>query len=186
MHPILRALRTPEAFALESAETAPPTVHAALALTASLGVGLYGLAMHLPQGLAAAAEGGVAAILAAGVAWSATLPSLYVIGSLNGSALSLRAVALATLLAVSFGGFAMIASIPVLWFFELCLPYVGVRLFINLIIFAGVGLSMLEVFRRVMTALEGPRAFHFLWMGLLSLLGAEMFALFGLFNLGEV
>ena len=122
MHPVLRALRTPEAFALESAETAPPTVHAALALTASLGVGLYGLAMHLPQGLAAAAEGGVAAILAAGVAWSATLPSLYVIGSLNGSALSLRAVALATLLAVSFGGFAMIASIPVLWFFELCLP----------------------------------------------------------------
>ena len=45
---------------------------------------------------------------------------------------------------------------------------------------------MLEVFRRVMTALEGPRAFHFLWMGLLSLLGAEIFALFGLFNLGEV
>lgn len=186
MHPVLHALRDPEEFALQAAQTAPPTVHAALALTASAGVGLYGVAMHLPQGLVPAGEGGLAAVLAAGVAWTAALPSLYVIGSLNGSTLPLRAVALATLQAVSFGGFAMLASVPVLWFFELCLPYPAVRLFINLLIFGGVGLSMVEVFLRVMRALEGRRFFHLLWMGLLALVGAEMFTLFGLFSLGEV
>jgi hypothetical protein len=182
---VLEALREPESFARRWAleRRAPFTLLASLAATASVGVGAYGAAMHISEDALAAGQGGAAAILAAGIAWTASLPSLYVLGSLRGSRLTLQSLALATLVTVSFGGVAMLASIPVLWFFELCLPYSAARLFINAVVFLGVGASMSDVFIRVMAGLEGRRLLHFAWLGLLGMLGAEMFYVVGLFDL---
>lgn len=181
---VLSALREPEDFTESvSARVTLPTL-VSLALTASAGVAAYGAAMHAWDGAAAMAQGALAALMGAGLAWTASIPSLYIVGSLLGSKLKLEHVALSSLVTVSFGGLAMLASIPVLWFFELCLPMGGVRVFVNLMVFAGVGLSMVDVFLRVMARLEGRRFFHLAWLGLLSVVGAEMFWLFGLFNLG--
>ncbi|MCB9791262.1 MAG: hypothetical protein H6741_00910 [Alphaproteobacteria bacterium] len=181
---VLSALREPEDFTASTCERVTLPTLAALALTASVGVATYGAAMHAWGGAAAMAEGALDALMGAGLAWTASLPSLYVIGSLLGSKLKLEHVALSSLVTVSFGGLAMLASIPVLWFFELCVPYAGVRLLVNALVFGGVGLSMVDVFLRVMARLEGRRFFHLAWLGLLSVVGAEMFWLFGLFNLG--
>lgn len=181
---VLHALREPEAFTLQWSPDRPPplSVLAALAMTASVGVGLYGAAMHAWQGGAEAAVNAGAAVAAAGIAWNATLPSLYVLGTFAGSRLPFRSLVLATLVTVSFGGVAMLASIPVLWFFELCAPHAAVRLLVTMLVFAGVGLSMSSVFLRVMNRLEGTRLLHLAWLGLLSVVGAEMFWVVGLFN----
>lgn len=181
---VLHALREPERFAEEWTRdrVAPLSLLASFAVTASVGVGAYGAAMHLHDGVIAAALGGGAAISAAGAAWSATVPSLYVLGTLNGSRLSLPSVLLATLVTVSFGGLAMLASVPVLWFFELCIPHDHMRVLVSLVVFAGVGVSMADVFFRVMARIEGGRFRHLAWLGLLSVVGVEMFYLFGLFT----
>lgn len=180
---VLSALRDPEDFTEAHQERPSLPLLGALVLTASLGVATYGAAMHAWNGAGAMALGAASALTAAGAAWTASLPSLYVIGSLGGSRLSLRGVALASLVTVSFGGLAMLASIPVLWFLELCLPLSWARLLVNGIVFTGVGMSMADVFLRVMGRLEGRRFFHLAWLGLLSVVGAELFWLLGLFNL---
>ena len=195
MTTVMTALRSPEAFALSrrDAPTKPQTNQlsrqdledfAALALTASIGVGLYGAAAHAFDGVSAMAHHALGAVVAAGIAWTASLPSLYILGSLTGSKLPARTVTLATLITVSFGGLAMLASIPVLWFFEFVSPTAGMRLAIVLTSFVGVGLSMSDVFLRLMGALEKVRLLHLLWLGLLSVVGAEMFYVFGFFQLG--
>lgn len=180
---VYQALREPEAFAAAHAASPKPQTLAALVATASLGVGAYGAAMHAWDGALAMGQSGALAVAAAGIAWTCSLPTLLVLGSMNGSRLAPPAVALATLITVSFGGLAMLASIPVLWFFELCVPYTPMRVFVNLLVFAGVGLCMSDVFLRVMARLEGFRFLHLAWLALLSVVGAEMFFVLGLFNL---
>jgi hypothetical protein len=182
---ILTALREPERFTAAGA-FARPSLGTLVALggTATLGVGAYGAAMHAHDGLAAAGFGLVAAIGAAGATWCATVPSLYVLGSLNGSRLDPYGVALTTLTMVSFGGVAMLASVPVLWFFETCLPVDGARLAVHVLTFAGVGLSMMDVWVRSMRRVEGGRLLHLAFLALFALVGLEMFLVFGLFDLG--
>ena len=193
---IHHALVEPEAFATSWAATAPGPeettllglgmadlpVMAGLVATASLGVGAYAAALHAHAGPVDLLSHGLSAILAAGVAWTASLPTLTVLGALTGSKLPVRSVLYAALVAVSFGGLAMLASLPVLWFFELALPG-ATRLVVALITCAGVGVSMKDVFSRVMAALEGPRLLHHAWLLLLSVIGAEMFVVVGLFDL---
>ena len=156
---------------------------AALGATASLGVAAYGAALHAHDGLLPALSAAGAAVSAAGAAWCTTLPALYVLGALGGSRLPARSVILGALVTVSFGGLAMLASVPVLWFVELCLPYGWARLLTALVSFAGVGLCMSDVFTRVMATLEGPQLRHLAWLGLLGMVGAEMFIVLGLFNI---
>lgn len=180
---VYQALREPEAFAAAHAALPSPRTLAALIATASLGVGTYGAAMHAWDGAAAMGENGLLAIAAAGIAWTASLPTLLVLGAMNGSQLRPPAVALATLITVSFGGLAMLASIPVLLYFELCVPHTAMRFFVNALVFSGVGLCMSDVFLRVMARLEGFRFLHLAWLALLSVVGAEMFYVLGLFNL---
>jgi len=189
------ALREPESFAVAWAADPPAEpgllglgardlpVFVGLLATASAGVGAYAAALHAHAGLGSMLLHGGSAVAAAGVAWSATLPSLYVMGSLLGSRLATRSLLLAAMVTVSFGGIAMLASLPVLWFFELCLPYGWTRLLVALITFAGVGVSMKDVFSRVMAALEGPRIVHHLWLFLLTVVGAELFFVVGVFDL---
>jgi hypothetical protein len=139
--------------------------------------------LHAHAGALPALAGAGAAVAAAGAAWCATLPTLTVIGALQGSRLPARTVLIAAMVTVSFGGLAMLASVPVLWFVELCLPHAWARLGVSLVSFAGVGLSMGDVFSRIMADLEGHRARHFAWLLLLSLVGAELFWVLGLFDL---
>lgn len=180
---VFDALRDPEPFVQAHLDVASPSTLLALASSAAVGVGLYGAAMHAFQDAPAMISGGLGAAAAAGLAWTATLPALYILGSLAGSRLSLRSLLLATLVTVSFAGLALLASIPVLWFIELCAPYTWVRALTNVVVFGGVGLSMADVHLRVMERLEGLRLRHFGWLSLLAVLGAELFWVVGLADL---
>jgi len=56
-------------------------------------------------------------------------------------------------------------------------------LIVNLIVFTGVGVSMVDVFRRVMLRLEPKRNFAPVWwLMIVGVIGAELFFFFGLFQ----
>ena len=77
----------------------------------------------------------------------------------------------------------MIASIPINWFFTATIPNAKFVLLVNLIVFTGVGVSMVDVFRRVMMRLEPQRGFAPVWwLMIVGIIGAELFYFFGLFN----
>lgn len=183
---VFDALREPEAFAVRwgSEQDCPPWIPVALAGSAAFGVGTYAAMLHAWRGGAEALSHGLGAAIAAGLGWSAAIPSLIILGGLLGSRLSPRATVLASLIAVSFGGLAMLASVPVLWFFELTTAGEPLaRAFAGAVSTLGVGLCMGDVFLRVMRALEGSSAFHVLWVGLFGALSLEMFILFGLHHI---
>ena len=192
---VLQALRAPEDFAVRHAATpADPPVcfglsrsdlgrFGALSGCAALGVGAFGGALHAHGGALSMAHGAMGAVGAAGGAWVATLPALYVLGTLAGSPLRGRALLLGSLVTVSFGGLAMLASVPVLWFFELALPFGMTRLVVALLSFLGVGLCMSDVFIRVMAALGCRSLLNLAWLALLAATGGELFFVAGLFDL---
>ena len=183
---VIDALREPEAFAVRWGEAeAPVWLYGALAGTAAFGVGTYGAMLHAWRGGFTSLQYGFGAAIAAGLGWSAAIPSLVVLGGLLGSRLAPRTVVMASLVAVSFGGLAMLASVPVLWFFELVTGHAAGRCFAMLASAAGVGLCMVDVFTRCMRALEGFRFFHWLWVGLFGAVSLEMFILFGLHNINS-
>src|SRR5947207_11354188 len=74
------------------------------------------------------------------------------------------------------GALAMLASVPISWFFGLTLPFAATRLLVNLVVFAGVGVCMADVFLRVMKALEPDRsrACAAVWLGLVVGFAAEV------------
>jgi hypothetical protein len=90
---------------------------------------------------------------------------------------------LAALVTVSWGGLAMIASIPINWFFTAAIPHAGFVLFVNMVIFAGVGVAMMDVFRRLMIKLEpGRDQTPTWWLTLVWAIGCELFYAFQLFD----
>jgi hypothetical protein len=191
------ALQEPEAFALHWHREGTPyqwSVFAALTLTAMLGTTTYGMIMGLLAGPGEMFAGGLHCTLAAGIGWGLALPTLYILNSLSGSRLRASTTFLAALVTTSWGGLAMIASIPIAWFFTSALPD-EVRLFslhfsreaavlvVHLVVFAGVGTAMCDVFRRVMQALEPERGFWpAWWLILVAAIGAELFYKFDLFH----
>jgi hypothetical protein len=77
----------------------------------------------------------------------------------------------------------MIASIPINWFFTAAVPHPGFVLLVNLTVFAGVGVAMIDVFGRVMSRLEpGRQASPTWWLVLVGSIGCELFYSFGLFH----
>jgi hypothetical protein len=180
------ALREPAEFAAAwdtGQKTYPWPVWAALLGTAVLGTTTYGMTMGLLGGPSQVLERGLICTMSAGLAWAIALPALYILNSLGGSRLRASSTLLAALVTVSWGGLAMVASIPVNWFFTAAIPHAGVVLLVNLIVFAGVGVSMTDVFRRVMARLEPNRPEASLWwLGLVAAIGAELFYFFGLFT----
>jgi hypothetical protein len=78
----------------------------------------------------------------------------------------------------------MIASIPINWFFTTAIPYPGIVLLVNLVVFAGVGVSMADVFRRVMRRLEPGRngVYPAWWLCLVAAIGTELFVRWDLFT----
>lgn len=180
------ALRQPEDFAWQwetSENRYPAGVWVALLVTAIIGTTTYGMTMGLLGGTADVLRKGLFCTLAAGLAWTIALPALYVLNSLAGSNLRASTTLLAALVTVSWGGLAMIASIPINWFFTTAIPHPSFVLAVNLVVFAGVGMAMSDVFSRVMRRLEPTReTAPIWWLGLLGVTGSELFYVFELFR----
>src|SRR5947209_15250094 len=142
-----QALREPERFALRWHHDGAPYpwwVFAALALTAIAGTTAYGLVMGVLAGPARMAACGFFCTTAAGIGWSLPLPALYVLNSMSGSRLRPSTTFLAALVTTSWGGLAMLAAIPISWFFSVALPYPIVLLAIHLAVFDADGVSMTD------------------------------------------
>ncbi len=182
-----RALREPEDFA-DQWRTGEARysgwVWGSLLATAILGTTTYGMTMGLLGGPGAVFVKGITCTFAAGIAWTLALPALYILNSLGGSKLSMSTTVLAALVTVSWGGLAMLASIPINWFFTTAIPYPRIVLLVNLVVFAGVGVSMADVFRRIMQRLEPGRrgSYPVWWLCLVAALGTELFVHLGLFK----
>jgi hypothetical protein len=180
------ALRDPEEFAAgwnDGRVGYRWPVWAGLLATAIAGTTTYGMTMGLLGGAGDTAYKGFICTLSAGLAWAIPLPALYILNSLSGSRLPASSTLLAALVTVSWGGLAMIASIPINWFFTATIPHSGVVLLVNLIVFTGVGVSMIDVFRRVMDRLEPRReGAPVWWLVLVGAIGAELFYFFELFR----
>jgi len=181
-----QALREPEAFTLRWHREGAPyhwSVFAALALTAIVGTTAYGMIMGLLGGTREMLLDGLRCTLAAGIGWSLPLPALYVLNSLSGSRLRASTTFLAALVTTSWGGLAMIAAIPVAWFFTLALPYPVALLLVHLAVFAAVGVAMVDVFCRVIERLEPGRGrAPAWWLTLVGAIGGELFYALGLFR----
>lgn len=180
------ALREPETFALRWHREGAPydaLVFAALALTAITGTTTYGMVMGLLSGTREMFLDGLRCTAAAGIAWSLPLPALYILNSLAGSRLRASTTLLAALVTTSWGGLAMIAAIPVSWFFTVALSFPAVILAVHLAVFAIVGIAMIDVFCRVMEKLEPSRGrTPAWWLLLVGAIGGELFYAFGLFD----
>jgi hypothetical protein len=181
-----QALREPEAFALYwDREGVPyhPSVFAALALTAIVGTTAYGMIMGLLGDTREMLLDGLRCTAAAGIAWSLPLPALYILNSLSGSRLRASTTFLVALVTTSWGGLAMLAAIPVSWFFTVALPYRTVVLLVHLAVFTIVGVAMIDVFCRVIANLEPHRGrTPGWWLTLVGAIGGELFYAFGLFK----
>jgi hypothetical protein len=183
---IHEALRQPEDFAIRWHLEGRPyswSVFAALALTAIAGTTTYGLILGLTGGPNEMFRCGGAFTLAAGIAWGLPLPALYILNSLTGSRLRASTTFLAALVTTSWGGLALLASIPIAWFFTVAVSHVLVLLAVHLAVFAGVGVAMADVFSRVMGRLEPRRGrLPAWWLLFVGILGAELFHALGLFS----
>jgi hypothetical protein len=181
-----QALRQPEDFAVawnDGAVRYRWWVWVSLMATAILGTTTYGMTMGLLGQVDDVVYKGLSCTLAAGLAWGIPLPALYILNSLSGSRLPLSSTFLAALVTTSWGGLAMIASIPINWFFSVAVPHAGFVLLVNLTVFAGVGVSMIDVFNRVMRRLEPRREMTpTWWLLIVGAIGGELFYSFGLFD----
>ena len=185
-----QALREPEAFTLRWHHEGAPYawwVFAALALTAVAGTLSYGMTLGVLGGPRRMAACALACTAAAGIGWGVPLPALYVLNSLSGSRLRASTTLLAALVTTSWGGLALMASIPINWFFTAAVPVGWFVLLVNLVVFAGVGAAMAAVFCRVMEALEPARGrAPGWWLALVGAIGGELFYAFGLFDFSAV
>jgi hypothetical protein len=185
-----QALRDPEEFALRWHREGAPYgggVFLALALTAIAGTLSYGLTLGILDGPARMAVCALAFTAAAGIGWGLPLPALYVLNSLTGSRLRASTTFLAALVTTSWGGLALMASIPINWFFTVAVPVGWFVLLVNLVVFAGVGAAMADVFCRVMERLEPQRGrAPGLWLLLVGAIGGELFYAFGLFDFSVI
>jgi hypothetical protein len=188
------ALREPEEFARRWHGGEVPYswwIFAALTLTAILGTTTYGLTMGLLGGPRTIILDALRCTAAAGLSWGIALPSLYIFNSLSGSRLGASTTLLAALVTTSWGGLAMIASIPINWFFTVALSdlvadpsrVAWLVRGVNLVVFTGVGVSMVDIFGRVMEVLEPERGrWPVLWLAVVAAIGGELFYAFGLFQ----
>jgi hypothetical protein len=181
-----QALREPEGFAIHwHREGAPYAwwVFAALALTSIAGTTAYGVVMGLLGGPREMLLDGLRCTAAAGIAWSLPLPALYILNSLAGSRLRASTTFLAALVTTSWGGLAMLATLPIAWFFTIAVPNELVVLLVHLVVFSAVGVAMVDVFSRVMERLEPARGrAPATWLLLVGAIGGELFYAFGLFH----
>jgi hypothetical protein len=191
------SLREPEQFAIawhrDEVRYRLP-VWVALAATAVSGTVVYGLTTGIHGGPRTMLVRSALLTVAAGLAWGIPLPALYILNSLTGSRLRPSTTLLAALVTVSWGGLALLASVPINWFFsvaisslppELIGPRWAARLVavVNYLVFAGVGVAMSDVFCRVVERLEPMRGRQPGWVLLLvAAIGFQMAYVFGLLS----
>jgi hypothetical protein len=180
------ALREPEAFTLRwhtGGAPYPWFVFVALGLTAMAGTMTYGMTIGSLGGVGRMLQSGLSCTVAAGIAWALPLPALYILNSVTGSRLRPTTTLLAALVTTSWGGLALLASVPINLFFTAAVPVPVVVLLVNLTVFAGVGIAMVDVFCRVIERLEPHRGrAPAWWLALVGAIGAELFYAFGLFH----
>jgi hypothetical protein len=185
-----QALRDPEDFTLRWHREGTPYpwgVFAALALTAMAGTLSYGLTLGILGGPCRMVVCALTCTAAAGIGWGLPLPALYILNSLTGSRLRASTTFLAALVTTSWGGLALMASIPINWFFTVAIPVGWFVLLVNLVVFAGVGAAMVDVFGRVMERLEPQRGrAPGWWLLLVGAIGGELFYAFGLFDFSTI
>lgn len=183
-----RALRQPEEFLSRwhnQQEVYAWPVWLVLALTAMVGTTTYGMTMGIMGGVERVALSGLTCTIAAGLAWGIPLPALYILNGLSGSRLTIGTTFLAALITTSWGGLAMIASIPITWFLTVAVPSRSFVLFVNLCVFAAVGIAMIDVFGRILERVEPTRGRKpVCWLALVGAIGSELFYFFGLFTYG--
>ena len=184
-----RALREPEQFVTRwylGEVRYSPAVWAALIATSITGTMSYGMTMGILSGPEHLLLGGLELTIAAGLAWAIPLPALYIFNSLTGARLSAADTLLAAIVTTSWGGLAMIASIPINWFFTVSVPVPWFVRIVNVVVFTGVGGAMIDVFGRVFSALgpRGGRAPAWLLV-LVAAIGPEFFHAFRLFEFAE-
>ena len=161
----------------------PWWVWLSLTMTAIFGTITYGMTMGILGGPGRVLISGITCTMAAGLAWGISLPALYILNSLSGSRLAVSTTFLAALVTTCWGGLAMIASIPINWFFTVAIPQPTFVLLINLLVFTGVGIAMIDVFGRCMQKVEPNRGrMPTQWLALVGIIGAELFYFFGLFE----
>jgi hypothetical protein len=156
---------------------------AALAAGASVGISLYGGAMHAAGGVAPMLDGAWRALVTAGAAWALAIPALVVVSALAGTAVPWRRAVFASLITVNFGGLAFLASIPVVTLLELSIREPAPMLFVHALVVAGVGTCSAVIFDRTMARLEGPGLFHWVWMAVFGVLFLEIGWFMSLFSL---
>lgn len=188
------ALKEPEDFAAAwqfQTESYRAPTWIALALTAMAGTVGYGMTIGMGQGVWSIISKAVLLTVAAGAAWAISLPALYVLNSLAGSRLDASTTLLAALVTTSWGGLALLASVPIGWFFTVAvpdLPMIGrslaerIVLGVNLLVFAGVGVAMSDVFSRVMRRVQGRHTQPIWFLALVGAIGTQLFYLFGIFS----
>lgn len=187
-HEIGMAVRRPEELAERwkaGGDDAPTAwIFPVLLGAAALGTAAYGLTMKMHLGTIGMLEGAFFTPLAAGLAWMVSFPALFIIKRILGSELEFSTTALAATITVSFGATAMLASVPINWFFTLALPFTAARILVNLTVFGGVGLCMIDVFLRVMRRIEPDKTQFFacMWLGLICVIGMELYAIFNVFS----
>ncbi len=164
-----RAWIHPEEFAAEWLDRPGSTAFSPLLLTAALGAGLYSAGVRLVDGPHATALFGAAGTLAPLLLWIGAVPALFILGSHLGSRMRLRQVMLVSLTALSFGGFALAASLPVEWLLDYALPASKSRLLLHGSVLLAAGLCTFDVLHRVLKQLEDSRPARALWLGLLVL-----------------
>jgi hypothetical protein len=188
------ALREPEEFAVrwdQGESVYAAGVWLALTGTAIAGTMCYGMTLGTGQGLLTIGSKGLLMTMAAGLAWAVPLPALYILNSIAGSKLRPSTTLLAALVTTSWGGLALLASLPINWLVNTAVPDLPgmsrsvatlAMLAFNLVVFAGVGISMVDVFGRVVERLEPAGGRRPMWfLALVGLIGAQLFYLFHLF-----
>jgi len=190
-----RSLRGPEEFALAWHREGAPyraAVWLALAATATSGTLVYGLTMGIHAGSRTMLGRSLLFTVASALAWVIPLPALYILNSLTGSRLRASTTLLAALVTVSWGGLALLASVPVNWFFSVALPSLPPELIgprsagwlvaaVNGLVLVGVGVAMADVFCRIVERLEPARGRQPGWVLLLvGAIGFQMAYVFGL------
>lgn len=165
-----------------------------LAATAISGTVVYGLTTGIQGGASTMLARSALLTIAAGLAWGIPLPALYILNSLTGSRLRPSTTLLAALVTVSWGGLALLASVPINWFFSVAIPSLPAELIgtlwaarlvavVNYLVFAGVGVAMADVFCRIVERLEPARGRQPGWILLLvGAIGFQMAYVFGLLS----
>ncbi len=137
--------------------------------------------MHALVGSETVVWGAVSNVAAAGLAWAVTAPALVVGARMAGEESAPARLGTATIVSLTFGAMALLASIPMVAFYVLASGWPVLGLVAHGLVIAGVGFSTAVVHRRVARRVGGSQLLHLAWLGLFGLLDLELALLMNVF-----